>query len=68
MTYTLVGPSVTRPVQDPLDVLLLDNRLFMSPCFLIILSKKEFLLLKYLPRLAPITGECKICQTNFTYT
>ena len=25
--YTLVGPTVTRPVQDPLAVLLLDNRL-----------------------------------------
>ena len=26
---TLVGPTVTRPVQDPLDVLLLDNQLYM---------------------------------------
>ena len=25
--YTLVGPTVTRPVQDPLAVLNLDNRL-----------------------------------------
>ena len=25
--YTLVGPTVTRPVQDPLAVLLLDNQL-----------------------------------------
>ena len=29
--YTLVGPSVTRPVQDSLAVLLLENRLYMSP-------------------------------------
>ena len=28
--YTLVGPNVTRPVQDPLAVLLLDNRLYMQ--------------------------------------
>ena len=26
-SYTLVGPTVTRPVQDPLDVKLLDNQL-----------------------------------------
>ena len=28
---TLVGPTVTRLVQDPLAVLRLDNRLFMNP-------------------------------------
>ena len=28
--YALVESTVTRPVQDPLAVLLLDNRLFMS--------------------------------------
>ena len=28
--YTLVGPTVTRPVQDPLAVFLLDNRLYIS--------------------------------------
>ena len=27
--YTLVGPTVTRPVQDPLAVVLLDNRLYI---------------------------------------
>ena len=26
-----MGPTVTRPVQDPLAVLLLDNRLYLSP-------------------------------------
>ena len=26
--YTFVGPTVTRPVQDPLAVLRLDNQLF----------------------------------------
>ena len=26
---TLVGPTVTRPAQDPLAVLCIDNRLFM---------------------------------------
>ena len=26
--HTLVGPTVTRQVQDPLAVLLLDNRLY----------------------------------------
>ena len=28
--YTLVGPTVTRPVQDPLALLRLENKLFMS--------------------------------------
>ena len=28
--YTLVGPTVTRPAQDPLAVKLLDNRLYIS--------------------------------------
>ena len=28
--YTLVGPTVTGPVQDPLAVLLLDIQLYMS--------------------------------------
>ena len=27
---TLVGPTATRPVQDPLAVLLLNNRLYMG--------------------------------------
>ena len=27
--YALVGPTVTRPVQDPLAVLLLDNQLYI---------------------------------------
>ena len=29
--YTLVGPTTTRLVQDPLAVKLLDNQLYMSP-------------------------------------
>ena len=29
--FFLVGPTVTGPEQDPLAVLLLDNRLYMSP-------------------------------------
>ena len=29
LAYTLVGPTVTRPVLNPLAVLLLDNRLFI---------------------------------------
>ena len=31
--YTLVGPIVIRPVQDPLDVKLLYNRLYMLRIF-----------------------------------
>ena len=30
--YTLVGPTVTRPLLDPLAVLLLHNQLYMSVC------------------------------------
>ena len=30
MPYTLVGPTVTRLVQDPLAVLGLNNRLYMN--------------------------------------
>ena len=32
LPYTLVGPTVKRPVQDPLAVLLLDNRLYILHC------------------------------------
>ena len=32
--YTLVGPTVTRPVQDPLAVLSLDNWLLYDFCFI----------------------------------
>ena len=31
LPYTLVGSTVTRPVQDPLAVLLLDNQLCINP-------------------------------------
>ena len=29
MPYTLVGPTVTGPVQDPLAMLLIDNQLYI---------------------------------------
>ena len=28
--YTLVGPTVTRPVQDPIAVVLLENQLYIQ--------------------------------------
>ena len=31
--YTFVEPTVTRPVQDPPAVYLLDNRLYMQALF-----------------------------------
>ena len=33
--YTLVGPTITRPVQDPLAVTHLENQLYMSPPYII---------------------------------
>ena len=30
MPYIFVGPTVTRPVKDPLAVVLLDNQLYMT--------------------------------------
>ena len=37
--YTLVGPTVTRPEQDPLAVVNLDNRLYMRGCVFFLLIK-----------------------------
>ena len=54
MPYTLVGPTITRPVQDPLVVLRLENQLFIllyqgprtlitKKCFVHIIRRYVFL-------------------------
>ena len=41
--YTLVGPTVTRPVQDPLAVVLLDNLLYIHASLLAMHDIKRLL-------------------------
>ena len=45
--YTLVGPIVTGPVQDPLAVTRLENRLFIHLSFAHLSSTSLFMILLF---------------------
>ena len=72
LSYTLVGPTVTRPVPDPLAVLCLENRLFMNVpehqrfCFYTIVSFQYFSQLFTYFSCFPLTGTTwpRTCTTS----